>query len=606
MFFVSTIDRNKERRKKSGRILLPAAMIFFMFTAVGRALPARLVLALDGVAYRDMKALQAGITCTNFWGKTFQRRAFTDEEGYFPVSRMISTFPSASDVAWTDIFGDRPLPGYQRTYYSAAANSIISINGVTTTMEHEHQMDWQLQNGFLRAMGYLYSAHTFREEMYGGIAYYWKTTSQRNDYYIYMRASDDAQHLDRDIFALLCELDGQLQKMRARYKAREGRDLEIVILSDHGHNHAGRGPRIEDAAFLEKAGYHVATAIVGPKDVVLPIVGIESWVELHCAPSETEKLAQRLCQLKGAEVVTATLPNHTNCFLVMNAKGERAEIQWKPAQNFFRYSCQTGDPINYRSVVEALGQDHQLDADGFAGADVWMAATMTNHYPLAPERIVRGLTRGALNPATILISLDNHYVNDNWFTEKGSRLVTCRSTHGGLDDLCSDGILLSNFTPTHDTSTARVASQFEDFHDVRNFRTEESGGEWVTKEEQALVRLAHVPFDQKFQLLPGDGAFLRIWSPQLAGINLKTPIIVVIEKARRYSTTPSPRQVTLEQPLLSADSSPNERIYAAPAGLKLEPQTEYEISGWVKGRAEAGQLFGFSFHTNKDGTPAAF
>src|SRR5580693_685485 len=102
MFFVSTIDRNKERRKKSGRILLPAAMIFFMFTAVGRALPARLVLALDGVAYRDMKALQAGITCTNFWGKTYQCHAFTAEEGYYPVSRMISTFPSASDVAWTD------------------------------------------------------------------------------------------------------------------------------------------------------------------------------------------------------------------------------------------------------------------------------------------------------------------------------------------------------------------------------------------------------------------------------------------------------------------------------------------------------------------------
>src|SRR5580698_7138716 len=124
--------------------------------STGVGLPERLVLALDGVAYRDMKALQAGITRTNFWGKTYQCRAFTAEEGYYPVSRMISTFPSASDVAWTDIFGDRPLPGYQRTYYSVAANSIISINGVTTTMEHEHQMDFQLENGILRALGYMY------------------------------------------------------------------------------------------------------------------------------------------------------------------------------------------------------------------------------------------------------------------------------------------------------------------------------------------------------------------------------------------------------------------------------------------------------------------
>jgi len=85
------------------------------------ALPTRLVLALDGVAYKDLQALQQGITGTNHWGRTFTRHAFTADEGYFPVSRMVSTFPSASDVAWTDIFGDRPLPGYQRTYYSAAA-----------------------------------------------------------------------------------------------------------------------------------------------------------------------------------------------------------------------------------------------------------------------------------------------------------------------------------------------------------------------------------------------------------------------------------------------------------------------------------------------------
>ena len=51
----------------------------------------------------------------------------------------------------------------------------------------------------------------------------------------------------------------------------------------------------------------------------------------------------------------------------------------------------------------------------------WMAATMTNHYPLALERIVRGLVRGALNPANILISLDNRYVNASWGTQEGSR-----------------------------------------------------------------------------------------------------------------------------------------------------------------------------------------
>ena len=63
------------------------------------------------------------------------------------------------------------------------------------------------------------------------------------NYYAYMRSTDDAQHMSGDIFAMLCMLDEKLKGLRARYKAREGRDLEILILSDHGHNHAGPGKR---------------------------------------------------------------------------------------------------------------------------------------------------------------------------------------------------------------------------------------------------------------------------------------------------------------------------------------------------------------------------
>src|ERR1019366_9220764 len=74
------------------------------------ALPKRLILALDGISYRDMKALQEGVTYKDAKGRQFHRQAF--HQGYYPVSRNVSTFPSTRDVAWTDIFGDCPLPGY--------------------------------------------------------------------------------------------------------------------------------------------------------------------------------------------------------------------------------------------------------------------------------------------------------------------------------------------------------------------------------------------------------------------------------------------------------------------------------------------------------------
>ena len=118
---------------------------------------------------------------------------------------MVSTFPSTSDVAWTDIFGDQPLPGYQRTYYSEAANKEVSINGVTTTMEHERQMDYQLQNGIFRALGYLHPVDTCRLEMFNAVRAFRRTRSDRRDFFVYLRGTDDAQHLDRDIMKLLCD-----------------------------------------------------------------------------------------------------------------------------------------------------------------------------------------------------------------------------------------------------------------------------------------------------------------------------------------------------------------------------------------------------------------
>jgi hypothetical protein len=602
MIFGSTRDRRGIRRCVRAVARFLALAVCALPLAVA-ALPARLVLALDGVAYRDMRNLQAGISRTNGWGRVRQFRAFTAGEGYFPVSRMISTFPSCSDVAWTDIFGNRPLAGYQRTYFSAAANSLIELNGVTSTVEHERQMDFQVQNGFLRSMGYLYPEHTFRYEMHRLTAEFWRSPRAGGDFYIYSRASDDAQHLDCDIIPMLCELDRRLEKMRADYRARAGRDLEIVIVSDHGHNHAGRGIRVQDVAFLEQAGYHVTTAINGPKDVVLPVVGVESWVEVHCQPDTAEPLAQQLCRLPGVDVLVAAVPHEASRFLVMNAAGERADILWRPADNAFRYLPVSGDPLHYSDVTAALARDHQLDADGFAGADAWSTATMTNHYPLALERIVRGLTRATLNPATILISLDNRYVNDVWWTEKGSRLVSCRSTHGGLDDLCSDGIVLSNFTPTQDTASDRVAAQFGDFPGVRDHRAEESGAELLVKYEQSLVRIPREPLDREYDQLP-EGLCLRVWSPQLTALDRQTPLAAAIERVPRYSTSPAPLRLVLERPLALAENR-NERIYALPR-TDLAPQAEYRLRVSLPRPAGAGRLCEFNFRTDAAGRPVPY
>jgi hypothetical protein len=402
-----------------------------------------------------------------------QRRAF--QHGYFPASRLISTFPSISDPAWSEILGNAPPPGYQRTYFSGTRDSEVSLNGVTSLAEYEKQMTWELEGNFRRIKSYGSPVRAFNYEINQVIKNFLQTSGTTTNYYALIHSTDSAQHLWGDIQSMLCVLDQKLETLRATYRAREGKELEILILSDHGNNGAGHGKRIAIKGFLAKHGYRVAKSLAGAKDVVLPTAGIESWVEIHNPPSETRELAQLLSHLEGVDLVTARLPDRTNCFIVRNSKGEQARVEWNAEKNSFKYQMETGDPLGYGKVVAALANQRAFDSSGFATNDAWMAETLIHHYPLALQRIVRGHTSVALNPATIILSLKNSYVHSGWLMGRGIALVRSGGTHGALDDINSTGVLLSSFVPTKDTSSSRVAAAFDEFKGRRDYRAPEKG-----------------------------------------------------------------------------------------------------------------------------------
>jgi hypothetical protein len=444
-------------------------VVFATLPAASRAaLPGRLILLVDGVSYRDLKALQAGVTYKDIHGRQFHRQAFNED--YFPVSRLISTFPSISDPSWSEILGNPPPSGYQRTWFNAAENSQVSRNGVTTSVEYEKQMTWQMDGAFGRVLGYLAPRRAFQYEVNALIDDFLHVRDGPATYYALIHSTDSAQHLSGDIFAMLYTLDEKLRQLRDTYRSREGRELEILLLSDHGNNHARNGKRLAIRHFLKQTGYRITKSLRNPKDIALPTAGIESWVEIHNSPAETETLVPLLSHLEGVDIITTRIPDQTNRFLIINSKAERAIIDWNPAQNSFRYSTETGDPLGYQPVIEALAKKNALDPASFATADVWMTATLAHQYPLALERIVRGHTQSVLNPATILISLKNGYAHSGWLLRRGIVLTTSGGTHGALDDLNSDGILLGNFAPTQDTSSSRVSALFDGFKGRRDPR----------------------------------------------------------------------------------------------------------------------------------------
>jgi len=561
------------------------------------SLPSRLVLLLDGVSYTDIRALQ----------ETTHQKAF--QHGYFPASRLISTFPSISDPAWSEILGNDPPPGYQRTYFNALLGAQVSANGVTSLAEYEQQMTWQLHGDFRRVMSYGSPVRAFNYELNQVIKGFLQSTGSQTSYYALIHSTDSAQHLWGDIQSMLCTLDEKLQELRATYRAREGKELEILILSDHGNSHAGGGKRVAIKGFLKKHGYRVAKSLSNPQDVVLPTAGIESWVEIHNSPAETTNLVELLSNLEGVDLVTARLPNQTDRFIVRNSKGEQAEIQWNAERKSFKYRIGTGDPLDYERIMDALANKHAFDINGFAPADDWMAETLAHRYPLALERIVRGHTQVAVNQASILLSLNNAYVHSGWLIKRGISLVKSGGTHGALDDLSSTGVLLSNFSPTQDTSTSRVAALFDGFKGRRDYRAETTGAEWLCRKVCDFQAISSVPSDH-YKICAHE-FFLRVWTPAFARIDPQTPISITIEKSglpvRVRRSDPDPAEAFKQGLTLypSCAALSCDRTYALPPTVALQPQTPYRISIRILEGNQSKQVFQFTFRTDPRGTPIA-
>src|SRR5688572_8483167 len=269
------------------RAIILGMLLGISFHAFGQVqtLPRRLVLCVDGVSWRDVKALQEGVAMDKRG-----RPVSAFNKGYYPVGRLVSTFPSCSDVAWTEMLGNEPLPGYSRSYFDISAGKFVVQNGVTSTMEYELQMHFQEENGWARARGYAFPKEGFNRELRRFLDDFTQNSSGIDTYYAMLRTTDYAQHMSADIARILQQLDEHLGQLQLDYRRQTGRDLEILILSDHGNNRGGPGKRLPIRRFLKRAGYRISNSIRDSRDVIVPPVGVQSFVAIHNQLLETPQL----------------------------------------------------------------------------------------------------------------------------------------------------------------------------------------------------------------------------------------------------------------------------------------------------------------------------
>lgn len=409
-------------------------------------LPRRLVVGIDGVGFADMQAAQ-------------QAGAF---RAFYPVSRLISTFPSISDIAWSEIFQVTPPPGYQRVYFRLDEQRTIG-GGLDPIrpIEFERRMHLGFDQKTHHLSSYVAPGRAARGEL-ATLARVFFESHGIETFYAYLPAPDAMQHVRGDLGRYLERLDAGLAHLLATYRARTGEDLELVLVSDHGHNGRWNAEMLDLPEFLKRHGYQVTRKIATPKDVVFSTDGVTTGVGVFVSPPEVTRLAASLATLRGVELVTWVPDGATDRVGVRDAHGHQAWIL-RRGNGDFAYVPASGDPLGYLPLVTQLAQSGLLGADGFASGQAWLRVSTTHEYPAALERIVRGHHDVTQNPAPILVSIQDGFQVANGMTSFFNQLRPLGGTHGSLNAVNSLGIVMSTYRPTADALSTDVARQFDGF-----------------------------------------------------------------------------------------------------------------------------------------------
>lgn len=435
------------------RLSLPFAVVVVLALArlgasrawTAEALPRRLVLGVDGVGYADMLAAQA-------------RGEFRE---FFPVSRLISTFPSISDIAWSEIFRVAPPPGYQRVYFQLDAGKTVGgpIDPIRP-IEFEKRMHLGFDQKTHHLTSYVAPGRAARGELATLTQTFFESRGIET-FYAYLPAPDALQHVRGDITRYLTTLDAELTRLRASYEARTGQPLELAVVSDHGNNRRWNAETLDLAQFLRNRGFNPTDKIAAARDVVFSTDGVTTGVGVFARPAEVPGLAVTLSTLQGVDLVTWVPEQALDRVNVRDAAGHTAIVR-RRADGALGYERVTGDPLHYAALVAQLTASGHLE-DGFAPAAAWLEVSRDHEYPAALQRIMRGHHDVTQNPAPILLSIQDGYQVANGVVSFFNQLRPLGGTHGSLNARNSLGIVMATYRPTTDAVSTDVAAQFDGF-----------------------------------------------------------------------------------------------------------------------------------------------
>ncbi|HEV8188780.1 MAG TPA: alkaline phosphatase family protein [Pyrinomonadaceae bacterium] len=361
----------------------------------------RLLLCLDGVPHALIEQAK--------------NRGLFDSFG--PPSRLLSPFPTMTNVALSAMLGASPPAGYESLYFDRNARElrggIRKYIGRRTPdkvpSSYMDDLDYQEPLPF-EFLIYVAPEKVWRADMQR-FRERFRAAPQSRDYFAFLKATDGLLHAQgpERLAVALESLDNILREIQEFC----GNETEIVMFSDHGMN-LEENRRVDLSSTLQRRGFRV----------VIPAFGLCSYAAIYCQDD------QRIPEIATASVevtgIDFAVYKDGADVLVESARG-RARIEYDAAVDSYRYSIVSGDPLE-------LGNGFATDAE-------WFERTAGHRYPNAVANLYKSLfTPRVKHTADILLSLqDGYYYGWSPF----GRFVRLAATHGNALQSSSNAFLMS-------------------------------------------------------------------------------------------------------------------------------------------------------------------
>ena len=395
----------------------------------GSTRPRRLLLCLDGVPHEVIEASR-------------QRGLF---ESFGSPARLLSPFPTMTNIALSAMLGATPPLGYESLYFDKNARQLLG--GVRKYIgrrtpdkipsSYMDDLDYQEPLAF-EFLVYVAPENIWRADM-RRFRDRFRSAPQERDYFAFLKGTDGLLHIrgPRRLGVALESLDKILREIREHC----GEETEIVLFSDHGMN-LRENFRVSLKSYLKRRGF-LPTADLGDgstQKLAIPAFGLCGYAAIYCGEETLEPVANSLVELEGVDF--SIYRDGDAAIMVKGAGGfARVEQRRRNGEVSYRYVISEGDPLQLSAVVKSLTQEGKLDRDGFASDDDWLTHTAGHLYPDPLNNLYTSLHSPRVrHTADVLVSFhDGYYYGWSPF----ARFVRLAATHGNALRPSSTAFMMS-------------------------------------------------------------------------------------------------------------------------------------------------------------------